>query len=672
MLSRRLLSTTRRQGGISKRLGVMRQLANASDRPEQRAYIESNGDYRADAALLEDVNRPLYCEQANLPRLPVPSLQETIDTFLPTALPFCKDEQERNSLLEAAQSFPFQAAPLQARLLQRQMENQDSSWLQEWWNKIGYLQYRSSNVIHASYFFRLGEDPVATSMAQRGAAILQTAARFSQGIQDGGSRSPDRVPQRKHGASPIPLCSSQYKYIFSSCRIPREEEDTYRVFQRKKHAVVVVHGHFFMIPVTDDGGNLLSRKTLESLLEDTIDRKVSDKVPELGWLTATNRDRWAGAYKVLESSPVLSRALEDLQSGLCLLCLDVDEASDSTTSESQEEKDREVALRLWHGNGKYSSNRWFDKSMQITLSDAHDEYHLGYIGEHALADGMPAIGFCRALLTEGSCSSTDPEGVTSDTPTGVEPIFEKAFEEIPDSERQPIEKLVEEAREEFLANIAKHSLHVQLFTDYGKNAIKECGYSPDGFVQMAMQLAGRRVFGKTVGTYESTQTRRFLHGRTETTRSVSLASRDFCDSMLSGSNKSLQEKQELLHAAVQNHVEYTQKALVGLGVDRHFFGLSMLQQKDEDVPDLFRHPIYAESKKWLMSTSTLPNTAPGFGNVEPDGVGIGYDILDDRCVFTVTSEKENGLAFSMKSEIGHALRDMQVFLNSRAPQRNRL
>jgi hypothetical protein len=33
-----------------------------------------------------------------------------------------------------------------------------------------------------------------------------------------------------------------------------------------------------------------------------------------------------------------------------------------------------------------------------------------------------------------------------------------------------------------------------------------------------------------------------------------------------------------------------------------------------------------------MTTSTVPKVGPGFGNVEADGVGIAYDVLNDQCI----------------------------------------
>jgi len=53
------------------------------------------------------------------------------------------------------------------------------------------------------------------------------------------------------------------------------------------------------------------------------------------------------------------------------------------------------------------------------------------------------------------------------------------------------------------------------FNHFGKKFITSKKLSPDGFVQMAYQLAYYRLTGKTASTYESCMTKQFLHGRTE-------------------------------------------------------------------------------------------------------------------------------------------------------------
>jgi len=601
---------------------------------------ESHGDYSQDSRVLEDPTSDLYRGQSKLPRLPVPTLDETLNRFLPTALPFCKDERERSSLHQAVRDFPTQAAVLQQRLEQRAAEN--SSWLQQWWNIAGYMEPRCSNVIHVSYFFRLPSRTVG-SMEERGASALQTVARFALE-----NLPADTLPQRNGEA--IPLCSAQYKYLLSSCRIPRPTRDSYRIYANKEpplFTTVAFRGNFFHVPVTDEAGTVLSRDTLCRLLHDVTNQTVTD-VPQFGWLTGTNRDDWALRYNHLVAH--FHKDMEELQSSLVLLCLD-DECNAQDTSAT--------ARRLWHGDVTHSANRWFDKSIQIVVSDQPG--HVGFIGEHTMADGMPTLGLCKALGQESDFSGS------MQIPVAPKLLFKEAFSYLSVSKREELRVAVHIAKKELTQNIDNHEMNVLEFKDFGSDKIKQSGFSPDAFVQMAFQLASRNCFGETVGTYESSHTRRFLHGRTETTRSVSIQSVNFCNVMNDPSSP-FDAQLEALNQALDSHVTYIRNAVLGRGVDRHFFGLQMSFKHGETVPDLLKHPVFENSKLWTLSTSTLPNTRPGFGNVDPQGVGIGYDILKDECVFTLASLKETGHATRMRQELQEALTTMKRFLSPEKQQ----
>lgn len=185
---------------------------------------------------------------------------------------------------------------------------------------------------------------------------------------------------------------------------------------------------------------------------------------------------------------------------------------------------------------------------------------------------------------------------------------------------------------------------------------------------MAMQLASYRLFGKQVGTYESSQTRAFLHGRTETIRSVSQSSEAFVKAMglhpLYKENNDImirRKKLTLLKEATDYHSQYVKKASKGEGIDRHFFGLSMVAKQEEEV-SLFSNPLFEKSKKWRLSTSTLPN-APGFGPVVEDGIGIGYEVKRDSCYFTVTSLKKNRYTEAFCHLLEESLLEIQMLID---------
>jgi len=53
--------------------------------------------------------------------------------------------------------------------------------------------------------------------------------------------------------------------------------------------------------------------------------------------------------------------------------------------------------------------------------------------------------------------------------------------------------------------------YVYRYQSYGKTFIKSCQVSPDVYIQLALQLAHYKLYGRLVATYESASTRRFLH-----------------------------------------------------------------------------------------------------------------------------------------------------------------
>lgn len=198
------------------------------------------------------------------------------------------------------------------------------------------------------------------------------------------------------------------------------------------------------------------------------------------------------------------------------------------------------------------------------------------------------------------------------------------------------------------------------------------------YIQVAIQLASYRLLGKQIATYESSQTRAFLHGRTETTRSVSFVSQNFVESMGIRPESNFNdiqirsEKLNLLDLACKSHVKYLRDAANALGCDRHFLGLSLLIQDGEEVPSLLKDSLFLRAKKWRLSTSTLP-TCPGFGPVEEDGIGIGYHVFSDRCYFTITARKQNTFTVNAMSHLlEEALVEMQTLVDLSKHSHSRL
>ena len=67
-------------------------------------------------------------------------------------------------------------------------------------------------------------------------------------------------------------------------------------------------------------------------------------------------------------------------------------------------------------------------------------------------------------------------------------------------------EIVKQAVVDARASIAQLDQRLYLFHDYSKGFIKKCKYSPDAWMQMALQLAFYRDQGHLAQTYEASMT----------------------------------------------------------------------------------------------------------------------------------------------------------------------
>jgi len=605
---------------------------------------------------------------------------------------------------------------------------------------MGYLQVRDPVVVNVSYFFHFLDDPTlhytacnsnissnissnvsssAKVNVQRGAALLYSTAEFRKMVCTGQLTA--EVIGSKTRGNQAPLCSVAYKYMFNSCRVPQRQQDAYRMYDPSQHthSIVSRKGYFFSIELVDgESQDPLPIEVLEAQLERCIEMAddlscvgASDMASDmaldvtsdmasgmtlslsprakLGLLTSQNRDDWAdGRQQLLDiGGDAFGKDLERLESGAILLNLD-----DHSPVSRQE-----CGEMCWTGGMKGGHNRWFDKSIQVCVSENGKS---GFLGEHSMMDGMPCVryadyitGVTYAEAKRRSHAKYGTEaGASSSLMMDVSSMVNELFGEIlssthggpngvangansASSDSKMIVDLVDVAQASFHGLIKSHDLHVQSFHGYGSGWMKQNGFSPDAFVQAAMQVASFRLFGEMVGTYEATQVRRFLHGRTETTRTVSRSMETFVKMMgpratLARVNAFQSVKiKKALKVAVADHNKYMRKAGRAQGVDRHLLGLSMMVKAHESVPALMSNELFARAKRWRMSTSQLshPRFALwGYGEVVPDGVGLAYSIHAKSCVFCVTALKHLEWTDKLSELLEEALLEMKIILEATA------
>ena len=556
------------------------------------------------AGYREDSSKgPMLRFENSLPRLPVPSLEETLKRYLKSVHPLLtKPEYEQTE--KAVQEFIKPGSigeQLQKRLQGRRDDPKHRNWIYEWWNDAAYLTYRDPVVPYVSYFYSHRDDRRRRNPAKRAAAITSAVLEFKKQA-DGGTLEPEYM--RK-----LPISMDSYQWMFNACRIPAKIADHPVKYdpQENKHIVVVRKNRFFKV-MHEVGGKQLNTSELEWQFRRIYEK--AERAPAVGILTTENRDVWTSARDtLLSANSANATALQTIESSSFVVCLD--DAAPITLEER--------AHQYWHGDG---SNRWFDKPLQFIVNDNGTS---GFTGEHSMMDGTSTHrlnDYLNMLIFTNKLDFSDPT-VRSNLP---EPLPIK-FHMNPE-----VKKEIQRATTDFENVMSQHELKVLAYQGYGKGLIKKFKCSPDACVQMVIQLAYHKMYGCNRPTYESAATRRFQQGRTETCRTVSDESVAFCNAMVDPEIPP-EECVKRFRAAAESHVKYTSDASDGKGVDRHLFGLKKCLKDGEPVPAIFTDGAYAYSSTWYVSSSQLSSeyfNGYGWSQVIDEGWGIAYMINENR------------------------------------------
>ncbi|PNS17034.1 Carnitine O-acetyltransferase, mitochondrial [Sphaceloma murrayae] len=547
----------------------------------------------------------------SLPRLPVPTLEETAKRYLKSVRPLITP-QEFEHTSKAVTDFVAPGSfgqELQKRLTAKKEDPNVRNWIYEWWNDAAYLAYRDPVVPYVSYFYSHRDDRRRRNPVKRAAAITTGVLEFKKQV-DEKTLEPEYMKK-------LPIAMSSYEWMFNCSRIPAKPSDYPKKYpaSENKHIIVARKNQFFKV-MHEVAGKQLTTKELEQQFEHIY--KNAEKAPAVGIMTTENRDTWTEMRDALiTANPANKTALETIESASFMICLD--DAAPITLEER--------AHQYWHGDGQ---NRWFDKPLQFIINDNGTS---GFMGEHSMMDGTPTHRL-NDTISEWIFNDKldfDNPSIRSNLPDPVPIRFQLTPENHQDIGR---------AQAHFTRVIGEHELRVQAYQGYGKGLIKKFKCSPDAYVQMVIQLAYHKFYGKNRPTYESAATRRFQQGRTETCRSVSEDSVAFCDGM-ANPDVSAESCRELFRKAIGSHVEYINAAGDGKGVDRHLFGLKKCIKSDEQVPAIFQDPTFSYSSSWFISSSQLSSeyfNGYGWSQVIDEGWGIAYMINENSLQFNIVSK----------------------------------
>uniref|UniRef100_K3X4S1 Choline/carnitine acyltransferase domain-containing protein n=1 Tax=Globisporangium ultimum (strain ATCC 200006 / CBS 805.95 / DAOM BR144) TaxID=431595 RepID=K3X4S1_GLOUD len=615
-----------------------------------------------------------YRHQRSLPKLPIPTLEETCARYLEYIYALQTPEEYEESKKSVAEFLKKDGPALQQKLIEYDQDK--NSYIEDFWYEA-YLNHRSSVVLNVNPFFVLEDDPTPSRNNQisRAASLVLGSLKFINALRKG-TLEPDMWRNN------MALCMNQYKRLFGCARMPTAHLDEAFVDDKSKHIVVMCRNQFYWFDVIwEDGVTAITERelvnNLKAIKENAMQATDVEAASQaIGVLTTEHRATWAKLRQKLivknaESLAVIDRAL-------FLVCLDNTTPPDGAAFAS-------TALHGTYGivNGVQIGtcmNRWYDKLQIIVCENGV----AGVNFEHSFVDGHTVLRFVSDVYTDtiirfaqtirgGSYSFLEASyrapqlSESADKPR----VTPRKLEWSLDVE---IEEGIKFAESKLSDLILQNEVDVLEFTSFGKLFITQHKMSPDAFVQMAFIAAYYFQYGSAPNVYEPVLTKRFLHGRTEAARSMTKEALEFLDIFFT--EKSPIDKIESLKNAINAQVKVVRNCASGKGVERHLFALECLWQADQRAnsltgqtqsapkPAIFGDIGWKKLNHTILSTSNCGNPSLrlfGFGPVSPDGFGIGYIIKDEGIQFCASS-KHRQTARYLKNLEAYLLRVQDLLL----------
>ncbi|XP_038663259.1 carnitine O-palmitoyltransferase 1, liver isoform isoform X1 [Scyliorhinus canicula] len=579
--------------------------------------------------------KPLtYSFQTSLPRLPVPILKDTMRRYLESVQPLLDSEQFKR-MQALARDFELNMGPrLQWYLKLKSWWA--TNYVSDWWEEYVYLRGRGPIMVNSNYYAMDYLYIIPTwKQAARAGNTIHAMLLYRRKLDR------EEIGPVYLTGSTVPLCSSQFEWLFNTARIPGLYSDTLQHLKDSKHIAVFHKGRYFKVWLYHSGRLLKPceiQLQMQKILDDTSLPQPGEE--KLAALTAGDRVPWAKARHSFFSQGRNKMALEIIEKAAFFVTLD-------DTEQGFRKEDPVVSLddyakSLLHGK---CYDRWFDKSLSFIV---FKNGKIGLNAEHSWADA-PIIGHLweSTLATDQFQLGYTEEGNCKGEPNSRIPPPQRLQWDINEPCQEVIMKSLSVAQQ-LADDVDFHSFP---FDNFGKGLIKRCRISPDAFVQMALQLAHYRDKGTFCLTYEASMTRLFREGRTETVRSCSSQATKFVLAMMDPTQM-CEQKLKLFKLAAEKHQSLYRHAMTGAGIDRHLFCLYVVS-KYLGVESPFLKEVLSEP--WKLSTSQTPHqllelvdlnkfpeyvsSGGGFGPVADDGYGVSYIMVGETLINMHISSK---------------------------------
>ncbi|PSN55812.1 hypothetical protein C0J52_02486 [Blattella germanica] len=481
----------------------------------QKRHRSTTDDYQ----YLQKSRVPMMHFQASLPRLPIPELEKTCDRYLAALQPILSPQEYSRTQAIVSEFRNGDGVQLQKQLKDWDKRNKHTNYISEsWFDK--YLRDRVPLPINYNPQVVFNNDPKPGYGNQliRTTNMLISSLRFMKSL-----RASLLEPEVFH------------------LNPKKSDTELFRSVTRLLPSSISWYGAF-LFKVTS---NILPPADLLACLKYILDDTKQSAAHPVGILTTEERNTWAKAREHLENIGN-KEVLRLIDSGIFMLCLDDVEITDNLNF---------LLRHFLHSDGK---NRWFDKSFSLLLTkDGYAAINF----EHSWGDGVAVLRYFQDMLKD---SLKNPRVHPDTKPSNCSP--ETKVQKLDFNIDEKAKDFIEQATKKFDSLCKSLDIDYVEYMEHGRKTCKKYKVSPDSVMQLSFQdntgsknlsefewgivyelknrmasvmkddaktdaakkfyVAFHKLYGKFVSSYESCSTAAFKHGRTETMRPCTMATKE--------------------------------------------------------------------------------------------------------------------------------------------------
>ncbi|CAJ1025220.1 putative Choline/Carnitine o-acyltransferase [Leishmania shawi] len=539
--------------------------------------------------------------QRSLPKLPLPTLHDTLQRYLSAAEPLCTPKQLANTSAIVAAFLKGDGLHIHDELRRTDTANPHTSYISsDLFEQM--LKERSALPLRSHSTWLVRPDPEKHDMLVRSAYWIWASVHFYKlyldnqlrpevrYVVDGGfakrssfwttewfQRSAALLPDCV--STPFvynvslgvvrPLDMSQFDCLFNSSRMPGVLQDEIKPVGFAPYVLVQYRGHQFQISVADADCVPLSIDELYAQLRDIVHTNIAPANTDVSVLTALPRTEWNAARTMLLRNVVNGKSLEVVEESMLVLNLDADDERDVMVDPMSP-----VGVTAKSPSVR-AGNRWWDKSLSVSVNRRGD---IAVSAESSWGDGVAVRRYINDVYALSRAAHSHVLRKDAPATHKLRQLQWHVPAELVALAKRVAER-VKKDRESL--DIAAGVLDIDTIPTPTVEAT----------VQLAAQLAMFRVQQQPMNCMQRTDLHYYRRGRSEQFPLTTPESTAFLLSMRSSER---QTQQAACHTALQRYKAEKNAVSRGGTTQSHLLALRLTAERFLGrAPDLYSDPVFS-------------------------------------------------------------------------------